>query len=81
MNAGLADEAERVQFMNTMVFTEIKPQIDRLSPRERLKVLAYLKHLRQAENPRYKKELARRNAEMDAGKKVRWEDLKRQLGL
>lgn len=67
--------------MNTMVFTEIKPQLDQLSPEERLKAIAYLKHLRQAENPEYQRELAQRHAEMDAGQKVRWEDLKKQLGL
>jgi len=64
-----------------MVFTEIKPQIEQLSHDERVKALAFLKHLLRAENPAYQHELARRNAEMDAGRKVRWEDLKKQLGL
>ncbi len=64
-----------------MVFTEIKPQIEQLPHDERVKALAFLKHLLRAENPEYQRELARRNAEMDAGRNVRWEDLKKQLGL
>ena len=64
-----------------MIFTEIKPQIELLPHDERVKALAFLKHLLRAENPEYQRELARRHAEMDAGRKVRWEDLKKQLGL
>jgi len=64
-----------------MVFTELKPQIEQLSREERLKAMAFLKHLLRADDPAHQRELARRHAEMDAGKKVRWEDLKRQLGL
>jgi hypothetical protein len=64
-----------------MIFAEIKPQIEQLDPEERLKALAFLKHLVRANNPEYQAELARRNAEMDAGQKVRWTDLKRDLGL
>jgi hypothetical protein len=68
-------------FYKIMVFAEIKPQIDRLLPSERLKVLAYIKHLRQAENPAYKKELARRHAEMDAGRKITLTEAKRRLRI
>ncbi len=64
-----------------MIFSEIKPQMERLSPEERVKALAFLKHLVRAENPAYQRELAQQHAEMDAGKKIRWEDLKRQLGV
>jgi hypothetical protein len=64
-----------------MVFTEIKPQIEQLAPDERLKAMAYLKHLMHADDPAYQAEIARRHAEMDAGRKVRWEDLKRDSGL
>ncbi len=64
-----------------MVFTEIKPQIEQLPHDERVKALAFLKHLLRTENPEYQRELGRRNAEMDAGRKVRWEDLKKQLDL
>jgi hypothetical protein len=64
-----------------MIFAELKPQIEQLGPDERMKALAFLKHLVRANNPDYQAELAQRNAEMDAGKKVRWEDLKREAGL
>ncbi len=64
-----------------MVFAEIKPQIEQLPHDERVKAMAYLKHLLRAENPAYQRELAQWHAEMDAGKKVQWEELKRQLGL
>jgi len=64
-----------------MVFAEIKPQIEQLQHEEMVKALAFLKSRLRAENPANQAELAQRHAEMDAGKKVRWEDLKRQLGL
>lgn len=64
-----------------MVFTELKPQIEQLPREERLKAIAFLKHLLRTDDPVHQRDLADRHAEMDAGKKVRWEDLKRQLGL
>jgi hypothetical protein len=64
-----------------MIFAEIKPQIEQLPHEEMLKALAFLKSRVRADSPANQAELARRHAEMDAGKKVRWEDLKRQLGL
>ena len=63
-----------------MVFAEIKPQIEQLAPDERLKALAFLKHLLRAENPVYQAELARRNAELDAGQGVPLSEAKRRLG-
>lgn len=67
--------------MSTMVFAEIRPQMEQLPHEEMVKALAFLKSRLRADNPANQDELARRHAEMDAGKKVRWEDLKRQLGL
>lgn len=64
-----------------MVFAEIRPQMEQLPHDEMVKALAFLKSRLRADNPENQAELARRHAEMDAGKKVRWEDLKRQLGL
>ena len=64
-----------------MVFAELKPQIEKLSYEEMVKALAFLKSRLRSENPVNQAELARHHAEMDAGKKVRWEELKRQLGL
>lgn len=64
-----------------MVFAELKPQIEKLPYEEMAKALAFLKSRLRSENPTNQAELAGRHEEMDAGKKVRWEDLKRQLGL
>jgi hypothetical protein len=67
--------------MNTMVFAEIKPQMEQLTHEEMVKAMAFLKSRLRADDPANQAELSRRHAEMDAGKKVRWEDLKQQLGL
>lgn len=77
------DLADRIKaiYRPAMVFAELKPQIDQLPHSERLRAMAYLKHLLRAENPEYRHELARRHTDIEAGRKVRWEDLKRQLSL
>jgi hypothetical protein len=62
-----------------MVFTEIKPQIDQLPPEEKLKVLAYLKHLRQADDPEYQRELARRHDDIEAGRGISLNEAKKLL--
>jgi hypothetical protein len=64
-----------------MSFTEIRPQMEQLPHEEMLKALAFLKSRLRAATEANQRELARQHAEMDAGRKVRWEDLKRQLGL
>ena len=64
-----------------MVFTEIRPQMEQLSHDEMLKALAFLKSRLRVETEANRDALAREHAEMDAGRKVRWEDLKKQLGL
>ena len=64
-----------------MVFTEIRPQMEQLSHDEMLKALAFLKSRLRAETEANRDTLAREHAEMDAGRKVRWEDLKKQLGI
>jgi hypothetical protein len=67
--------------MNSMVFAEIKPQIEQLSHDEMLKAMAFLKSRLRADTSANSEELAQRHTEMDAGKKVHWEALKQQLGL
>ncbi|HWZ93745.1 MAG TPA: hypothetical protein VNW30_00980 [Opitutaceae bacterium] len=64
-----------------MVFAEIKPQMEQLPHEEMVKAMAFLKSRLRAADPANQAELSRRHAEIDAGKKVRWEDLKQQLGL
>lgn len=67
--------------MSIMVFAEIRPQMEQLPHDEMLKALAFLRSRLRADTAANRKELSQHHAEMDAGKKVRWEDLKRQLGL
>ncbi len=64
-----------------MIFAEIRPQLEQLPHDEMAKALAFLRSRLRAGTDANREELARRHAEMDAGKKVRWEDLNRQLGL
>ncbi len=63
-----------------MIFAEIKPQIAQLPHEEMLKALAYLKHRLRAEDPVYQAELARRHADLDAGKGISLTEAKRRLG-
>lgn len=63
----------------SMVFAEIKPQIEQLSRDEMLKAMAYLKHLLRAENPVYQAEIAQRHAELDAGRGITLTEAKRRL--
>ncbi len=62
-----------------MVFTELKPQIEQLPHEERVKAMAFLKHLLRTENPEYQKELAQRHADIDAGLGVRLTEAKQRL--
>ena len=64
-----------------MIFAEIKPQMEQLPHEEMVKALAFLRSRLRADTDANREELAQRHAEMDAGKKVRWDDLKRQMGL
>jgi hypothetical protein len=62
-------------------FADIRPQIEQLPHDEMVKTLAYLKSRLRTDTDANSKELARLNAEIDGGRKVRWEDLKQKLGL
>ena len=64
-----------------MIFAELKPQIEQLSHGEMVKALAFLKSRLRAESGGNMSELDRLHREMDEGRKVDWETLKRQLGL
>jgi hypothetical protein len=64
-----------------MVFAEIRPQMEQLPHDEMVKALAFLKSRLRADTDANRADLAQHHTDMDAGKKVRWEDLKRQLGL
>jgi hypothetical protein len=62
-----------------MVFAEIKPQIETLPPADRLKALAYLKHLVREENPIYQRELSQRHEDIDAGRGISLTEAKKRL--
>ncbi len=64
-----------------MSFADLKPQIEQLPHEDMLKVMAYLKHLLRAENPEHQAELARRHADLDAGKGITLDEAKRRLGI
>lgn len=52
-----------------MSVVELQKKIGRLSPRERRSVAKFVSYLQRRESPPRKRELARINREMDAGKK------------
>lgn len=60
-----------------MSFAEIKLQIPRLAPEERLDLAALIAHLSRTDDPQYQADLDRKLAEMDAGKKSTQADLER----
>lgn len=61
-----------------MSVTEIKTAIDRMTPEEREAVSAHLRRKRWEDTPERRAELSRIMDEMDAGKKVSLEELKRR---
>jgi len=64
-----------------MSFADLKPQMEQLPHDQMVQALAFLKSRLRADNPANREELARCHTEMESGRKVSWEDLKRQLGL
>ncbi|MFI5357060.1 MAG: hypothetical protein ACHQ4G_06980 [Opitutales bacterium] len=61
-----------------MTMLELKQKISRLSVRERRELNAYMIRLRH-ERPEWKKMISKRMRDMDAGKKLPLETLKRRL--
>ncbi len=56
--------------MSTIAMLQLKQQLSRISEKERQEITAFLHRLRQ-QSPVWQKEMTRRMAEMDAGKKFR----------
>jgi hypothetical protein len=56
---------------------ELKKLVDKTTPGERLFLEHYLAHLRRLNDPEYTGEIARRQREMDQGKKVPWKEVKK----
>lgn len=64
-----------------MSFTELKPQIEQWPHDEMVQALAFLKSRLRATGEANRAELSRLDQEMNAGRKVSWDDLKGKLGL
>ena len=56
--------------MNAAAMLQLKQQLSQISEKERQEVSAFIHRLKQ-ESPAWQKEMAKRMAEMDAGKKFR----------
>ena len=65
--------------MSTLVFAEIRPQIEQLPHEELVKTLAFLKHRLRAENLEYQRELAQRHADIKAGHGISLTEAKKRL--
>jgi hypothetical protein len=63
-----------------MTMLELKQEVSRLSIRERRELNASMIRLRH-ERPEWKRMISKRMRDMDAGKKVSVEDLKRRLAI
>jgi hypothetical protein len=60
-----------------MTVAEIKHGIEQSSPEERAYLTAFLKHLARKDDPAYRAELTRLNAEIEGGKKFSLDQVKR----
>jgi hypothetical protein len=56
--------------MSVTAMLQLKQQLSRITEKERQEITAFLHRLKQ-ESPAYQREMTRRMAEMDAGKKFR----------
>ncbi len=56
---------------------EIRQQIDQMTEEERFFAAAYLQHLSQHQDPRYRAMLSERMQRMDAGRKITLEQAQR----
>ncbi|MDP3073412.1 MAG: hypothetical protein Q8N18_24180 [Opitutaceae bacterium] len=64
-----------------MSFADLRPQMEQAPHAEMVQALAFLKSRLRADSAANRDDLARRHTEIETGRKVRWEDLKRELGL
>lgn len=69
--------AEAHDVSAAMTFDEIQREVVALSEEERLRLSVFLKHLARVDTEENKAELARLNAEIDAGKYYTMEDLEK----
>jgi hypothetical protein len=60
-----------------MNVAKLKKWVGKITPEDRLFLERYLAQLRRDEDPEYADEIARRQRDMDEGKKVRWKGVKK----
>ena len=60
-----------------MTIQDLKREIELCSEEDNLSLLAFLKHLARQDDPAYKKLLAERITEMQAGNEISFDQLKR----
>jgi cytochrome c553 len=64
------DDLMQVPSMSTIAMLQMKQQLSKMSEKQRQEISAFLHRLKQ-DSPAWKKEMSRRMAEMDAGKKFK----------
>lgn len=76
MHVALNDSATLDQEYSCAVsLAELQEQVHRLTPDERLQLMAYLRQLEQINDPAWRAEMDRRMERMDRGEKFRAADL------
>jgi hypothetical protein len=66
----MMDDLMQIPAMSTIAMLQMKQQLSKMSEKQRQEISAFLHRLKQ-DSPAWKKEMSRRMAEMDAGKKFK----------
>jgi len=66
----MMDDMMQIPAMSTIAMLQMKQQLSKMSEKQRQEISAFLHRLKQ-DSPAWKKEMSRRMAEMDAGKKFK----------
>ena len=66
----MMNDLMQVPAMSTIAMLQMKQQLSKMSEKQRQEISAFLHRLKQ-DSPAWKKEMSRRMAEMDAGKKFK----------
>jgi hypothetical protein len=67
--------------LSIMSFAEVKQEVKAMSEEQRRELSAFILQLGRERNEAWQKEMSRRMADMDAGKKVSQSDFERRVGL
>jgi cytochrome c553 len=66
----MMNDLMQIPAMSTIAMLQMKQQLSKMSEKQRQEISAFLHRLKQ-DSPAWKKEMSRRMAEMDAGKKFK----------